>query len=160
MNAAECLFREQRAAILQDASKAAAQLAASAALEARRATIDEARAAADRAASALREKTSTELEALEATCAAKREALEARVTSKYNADADRCIEAARSAERKVDDLASDVNKKLGLRHEEVKKSVEQGIDGVRQALMKTVKTLDGQQKTTIENINSALAARD
>ena len=59
--AADRLFTEQRAAILQDASKAAAQLAASAALDARRATIDDARAAADRAASALREKTSTEL---------------------------------------------------------------------------------------------------
>ena len=63
--AADRLFTEQRAAILQDASKAAAQLAASAALEARRASIEEARAAADRATSALREKTSTELEALE-----------------------------------------------------------------------------------------------
>ena len=72
LNAAECLFREQRASLLADASKAAAQLAASAALEARRATINEAQAAADRATSALREKTTTELEALEATCAAKR----------------------------------------------------------------------------------------
>ena len=122
--------------------------------------MEEARAAADRATSALREKTTTELEALEATCAAKREALEARVTSKYNADADRCIEAARSAERKVDDLQNDMNKKLGLNHDIVKRSVEQGIDGVRKALVSTVQKMDGQQKTTIENINNALAARD
>ena len=43
--AADRLFTEQRASILQDASKAAAQLAASAALEARRASIEDARAA-------------------------------------------------------------------------------------------------------------------
>ena len=104
--------------------------------------------------------TATQLQALDATCTAKREALEARVTSKYNADADRCIEAARSAERKVDDLQNDMNKKLGLNHDIVKKSVEQGIDGVRKALVSTVQKMDGQQKTTIKNINDALAARD
>ena len=55
--------RSSAPSILADASKAAAQLAASAALEARRATIDEARAAADRATSALGRSTTTELEA-------------------------------------------------------------------------------------------------
>ena len=53
-----------------------------------------------------------------------------------------------------------MNKKLGLRHDEVKRSVEQGIDGVRKALVKTVEKIDNQQKSTIKNINDALAARD
>ncbi len=42
----------------------------------------------------------------------------------------------------------------------MKKSVEQGIDGVRNALVKTVEKIDNQQKSTIKNINDALAARD
>ena len=42
----------------------------------------------------------------------------------------------------------------------MKTSVEQGIDGVRKALVKTVEKLDNQQKSTIKNINDALAARD
>ena len=53
-----------------------------------------------------------------------------------------------------------MNKKLGLNHDIMKKSVEQGIDGVRNALVKTVEKIDNQQKSTIKNINDALAARD
>ena len=38
--------------------------------------------------------------------------------------------------------------------------MEQGIDGVRKALVATVEKIDNQQKSTIKNINDALAARD
>ena len=36
--------------------------------------------------------------------------------------------------------------------------MEQGIDGVRKALVATVEKLDGQQKSTIKNINDAARA--
>ena len=176
--AAEKLFTEQRAFILDAAARAAEQLAKGFTTDAQRQCAIEARAISDRATSLLASKTATELEALSATCAAKREALEARVVSTLRSEVDSVRkesskhqdEVKRSVAAELMKIRQDVATKLqivdlarqeyGKHQDEVKRSVEEGIDSVRKAMVATVEQLNGQHKGTIANINNALEARD
>ena len=136
--AAEKLFTEQRAIFLDAAARAAEQLAKGLSIDAQRQCTIEARAISDRATSALASKTATELEALSATCAAKRETLEARVIAMT-------VEAAQRAEKKAAALQSDVDSvrtEASKHQDEVKRSVAAELVEVRQDVAKKLSIVD------------------